>query len=74
MQRRPRPNLDRKGAAYGPLASRHPAYAAYAKGNWSDLGWIGERDYAGAGIHGWPSVSMTRASKNVTSCFAAVDR
>jgi hypothetical protein len=31
MQRRPRPNLDRKGAAYGPLASRHPAYAAYAK-------------------------------------------
>ena len=43
-------------------------------GNWSGLRQVGERGYAGAGIQGWPSVSMTRASKNVMSCLAAVDR
>ena len=42
--------------------------------NWSGLRQVGERGYAGAGIQGRPSVSMTRASKNVMSCLAAVDR
>ena len=31
MQRHTDPILGRKGAACGPLASRHPAYAAYAR-------------------------------------------
>jgi hypothetical protein len=33
-----------------------------------------ERDQAAAGIQGWPSVSITRASKKLSPCLAAVDR
>jgi hypothetical protein len=48
----------------------------YAEGNWSShqvpvSAW---NDQAGSGIHGWPAVSMTRASKKLRPCLAAVDR
>ena len=46
----------------------------YVPGNWSGPRQDCRCDHAGAGIHGWPSVSMTRASKNVMLCLAAVDR
>ena len=47
---------------------------ALLAGNWSGLRRVGERDHAGPGIQGRPSVSMTRASKKDTPCLAAVDR
>src|SRR5262249_15871997 len=40
----------------------------------SGPGLSARRDKAGSGIDGWPAVSMTRASKKLTSCLAAVDR
>ena len=42
-------------------------------GNWSGA-CNRVRDYAAAGIQGWPSVSMTRASKKCRPCLAAVCR
>jgi len=42
--------------------------------NWSGLGDRPGRVYAGAGIQGWPLVSMTRASKKVRPFLAAADR
>jgi hypothetical protein len=51
----------------------HPTCVGMLLCNWSGAS-DRVRDYAAAGIQGWPSVSMTRASKKCSPCLAAVER